>query len=145
MEITMTLPERMAMRVLNMQRMHNVPVKILQKYLCNDDRELYLWFDKNDSTLIEWMKGKATGKTGHLLRMITSDISGVPCEVVATMRQLFMKHAIPVEMTISKTREDKKRDVQLVYIEEDEPFASWMYIYAIEVYLGIRTFKTEEQ
>ena len=46
--------------------------------------------------------------------------------------------------TVSKTKEDKKRDVKLVYIEEDEPFASWMYIYAIEVFLGIRKSKTEE-
>lgn len=140
----MILPERMALRILNMQRTHNVPVKILQKYLWNDERELYLSYDKNDFTLVTWMRDKATGKTGHLLRMITSDISGVPCEVVATMQQLFLKHAIPVEMTISKTKEDKKRDVKLVYIEEDEPFASWMYIYAIEVFLGIRKSKTEE-
>ena len=113
---------------------HDLPVEFVYQYLDSGKMYVMMLLDESDYWLSIWLEEKAKGKY-ELCTSLKTYIAAHISKVVSIMENKFIKHALPIEMTIGQ-KKDLKKDVSILFVEEDIMLVAWLVMSSIDEYLN---------
>lgn len=116
-----------------LKEVHDLPVYFVFRYLDTGKIHVWMFVEETDYWLSEWLEDKAKGRHEHCTK-IKRHLAAYNSKVVAIMEEKFLKHSLPIEMTIGPIQ-DLKRDVTFMFVEEDLLLVSWLIMSSIDEYL----------
>jgi hypothetical protein len=119
-----------------LKEQHDLPVIMVWSYLNNGKMRVILMYDERDYWMTIWLEDKARG-IYEVHDNLKNHRASYRHEVVNIMQEKFIRHALPFNMSIGKC-EDKNREVNIEYCDEDMILESWLVISSIDDYLNPR-------
>lgn len=113
---------------------HDLPIEFVYQYLDSGRMFVMMLLDEGEYWLSVWLEEKAKGRYEHCTLMKTY-MAAHNSKVVSVMENKFLKHALPIEMTIGH-KQDLKRDVSIMFVEEDIMLVTWLVMSSIDEYLN---------
>ena len=117
-----------------LKEVHDLPVDFVYQYLDNGKIHVKMLLDEADYWLSVWLEEKAKGRYEQC-SLIKTYLAAHNSKVVSIMENKFLKHALPIEMTIGQI-ENLKRDVSVMFVEEDLLLVTWLVMSSIDEYLN---------
>ena len=134
MERITYVSEKVFEEMRRLKKEHDLPVEFVYQYLDNGSMYVMMLLDESDYWLSIWLEEKSKGRFEHCT-LIKTYLAAHNSKVVSIMENKFIKHALPIEMTIGQTH-DLKKDVSVMFVEEDMLLVSWLVMSSIDKYLN---------
>lgn len=133
MELNRYYSETVFEEMRRLKQVYDLPVDFVFRYLDTGKIHVWMFVEETDYWLSVWLEDKAKGR--HEQRTnIKRHLAAYNSKVVAIMEEKFLKHSLPIEMTIGPIQ-DLKRDVTIMFVEEDLLLVSWLIMSSIDEYL----------
>lgn len=133
MELNRYYSENVFEEMRRLKQVYDLPVDFVFRYLDTGKIHVWMFVEETDYWLSVWLEEKAKGRHEHCTK-IKRHLAAYNSKVVSIMEEKFLKHSLPIEMTIGPIQ-DLKRDVAIMFVEEDMLLVSWLIMSSIDEYL----------
>ena len=134
MERNIYVSETVFEEMRRLQEAHDLPLEFMYQYHDTGKIHVKIMMDENDYWLSIWLEEKAQGRYEDC-SLVKTYMAAHNSKVVSIMENKFLKHALPIEMTIGE-KHDLKREVSVMFVEEDLMLVTWLVMSSIDEYLN---------